>query len=1338
MIRASLLLLLLSAPAVLLAQQTDPLDRLIEQAEFWEARQRGDLAAEAWRKVLDADPDNRRALEQLLRIETQAGNRAQVDALRSRLQEAAPDSAVLRAPELSARGTDVLAEARRLAQQGRNDEAVAEYRKLFENGRVPSALFVEYHETLAGTREGWAEARQALQARAEAQPNDISAALAAGRVLTYRESTRRDGIARLESLAQQQVAAVPARAAWRQGLIWLEARETDRPLYQRFLQKGDDAEVRAKVAEIDNRQRAQVAARADVSRGKDVEAAFELLDDGQLDEAERAFGALLQARPGDPDALSGLGLIRLRQERFAEAQSRLEAAVSARPSLGPRLREALATARYWSSVNRGRAALAADDALAADAAFRTALAQPLTPTADVIADAARAREAAGRAAEAETLLLQGRQRYPDDPQLIAALARRYLVSGREAQADELTRGRLGATDALAGVRVDLLRQRARQAREQGDRATAERVLQEALTLSPQSPWVRLDLSRLYREIGRVADAEALLVPLGDLQGLADADALIVQAYAAAEADDWSRALTLLERLPASARNGEAQQLQRRAWIQYQLQRSRQAAARADSRLALETLNAAAAAAGPDPEFTGAISSGWQQVGDPARAVGTLRAAAATRAPTVDEQIQYAALLRELDQGAEFEAISATLLRSRALDDQQSRALETLVVGHRISLADDLRERGQIAAAYTQLREVVQRYPDDPKVQTALMRLLSAAGDHHEALLIAEALMRLPPQQVEIRQDAIAAALAARNDDRAQTWIQEALQDFPEHPGLLRSAAQAAEQRGNRAQAARWLRKAEGLELAQVQREAVPRLRFIDPDRPEGYLVPEPIEDLLRASRADLAGPLLPRAGEEGPSLALPSGYRLSEALSTPPPAPSASGADRAGPRPRSTLETGTDPSRVARAEPRTVGPRLQLDTRYTGPASLPMGARSPRPPTPAETLERLEAGLSPWAGAALSTRTRRGEAGLSRLFTLELPLDWASADTTVGRLGLRVKPVVLDAGTLSGENLLRYGALALINGESDPLDLSADGIAVSLDWRLGGAHIDIGTTPLGFRVESFTAGLQFQMQPNDALTLGVDFSRRPMTDSLLAYAGAFDPLLGATWGGVMRTGARIDAAYDLGHYGLYANGAYYGLGGRNVEENSVLELGGGVFYRALQQSRYGDLTLGLNLTAFSYDQNLRHFTFGHGGYFSPQFFLTVAAPLSWEGRYGALRYLVEGALGIQSFREDGAVLFPGRPTLQAELEAIAEFEPTNDALVTGYAAQKNTGLSYAFALAAEVPLTSAVLTGGRLAVDNARDFEESVFLAYLRYDFGQRVARERVSYRPSILGSTQR
>src|SRR5690606_40123808 len=85
-----------------------------------------------------------------------------------------------------------LTRARSLAADGRYDDAIAVYRRLFRE-RMPSrALAPEFYQTLAGTANGWNEARTQLKLLVETYPEDQAIARAYAQVLTYRDSTRRE------------------------------------------------------------------------------------------------------------------------------------------------------------------------------------------------------------------------------------------------------------------------------------------------------------------------------------------------------------------------------------------------------------------------------------------------------------------------------------------------------------------------------------------------------------------------------------------------------------------------------------------------------------------------------------------------------------------------------------------------------------------------------------------------------------------------------------------------------------------------------------------------------------------------------------------------------------------------------------------------------------------------------------------------------------------------------------------------------------------------------------------------------------------------------------------
>lgn len=1283
-----------------LAADPAALDQLVQQAQFWDGRNRPDLAREAWTRVLEADANNLAALERLVDLEVRNGNAATAASYESRLRALAPNSPALQRrsggdPAVAKREAG-LGQARSLARGGDSEAALAAYAGLLDaNGNPPADIALEYYETLAGTERGWEAGRDGLRKLEAANSQDQRASLAHARVLTYRAATRREGIEKLNALAERSAPMrSAARSAERNALVWLQASEADRPLYERYLAAvGADAELSEKVAQLASRQKAQSEARAATQRAEALRGGYDALEAGDITGAERFFDGFLRRDANDADARAGLGLVRLRQQRFAEADAALSQAVAAKPALRANFAEALATTRYWNRVGMARAAQQRGEWRAAGQSFEAALAARPNADVDVRRDYAIVLRQLGEAKRAERVLREGLQAQPDSAPLIGAMAELLLDQKRDAELDVLlAKAKPQAPGALRKVTVELMRARAARAVEAGEQRKAEDFLQQALAADGENPWVRLDLARLYRAMGRGSDADALLQSLSETGPEGNPDATLAQAYALSESQRWYETLIVLERVPAERRDAAAVRLQRSSWIRYQLQRAVQAAGVGESAQAVEYLNAAIAAAGDEPEYASAIAQGWSSMGDPARAVAALRRAFAQRSPAPGDSIQYAALLLELGQDAEFEAVTTALIRANAMSSAQRAALEDLIVGYRIKLADRMRENGEIAAAYTQLREVVMRYPNQPRVQMALSRLFISAGDSDKALAMANSMLQTYPDDAAVRLSAVDAALAAGDRAAAEEWIDEARELSPDDPAIDRAAARLAEQRGNRAESLRLLKRAADLEDRERRDSLMPVLALIDPQTQDELRLPDPMRELL-SDEAESVGPLLPRAGDAGPAPGSRfGGFRLDAAVG-------------------SKAATGAATTQSATGTPERAALKLRLDdggavVRKT-PADLD------------DELRRLESSLSAWVASSFATRSRQGEAGLSRLLAIEVPLDVATREWSTGRLGLRVRPVILDAGTPGGRNILRYGTGALVNGEIEYDEQSTDGVGLSLAYQIGELTLDVGTTPLGFEVESVVGGLRWLTRPTERVQLTTELSRRPVTDSLLSYAGAYDPLTGRNWGAVLRTGGRVDVAYDMSNYGLYASGAYYGFGGRNVEENSSLELGGGVFFRVLQSRRFGTVTAGLNVTTFGYDQNLRHFTFGHGGYFSPQFFTAVTVPVSWVGRSGRLDYRVEGAIGLQTFREDGAPLYPGRPALQQELEDIAEFEPTSD-IPLGYESQKVSGLGYKLGGIVEYRLSDRLSAGGLVSIDNARDYEESQLQFYLRYHFDDR------------------
>ena len=134
---------------------------------------------------------------------------------------------------------------------------------------------------------------------------------------------------------------------------------------------------------------------------------------------------------------------------------------------------------------------------------------------------------------------------------------------------------------------------------------------------------------------------------------------------------------------------------------------------------------------------------------------------------------------------------------------------------------------------------------------------------------------------------------------------------------------------------------------------------------------------------------------------------------------------------------------------------------------------------------------------------------------------------------------------------------------------------------------------------------------------------------------------GNIWGGVIATQGGIQFARGSAESGYYVgvNGQY--ITGYNVQLNSRFDGTGGAYWRLLTSPENGNLSIGANFFGMHYAHNEDAFTYGMGGYFSPQAYFLGNVPLTWAGHAGTTwHYTLMGSLGVQAFQEDLTPLFP--------------------------------------------------------------------------------------------------
>jgi tetratricopeptide (TPR) repeat protein len=359
-------------------------------------------------------------------------------------------------------------------------------------------------------------------------------------------------------------------------------------------------------------------------------------------------------------------------------------------------------------------------------------------------------------------------------------------------------------------------------------------------------------------------------------------------------------------------------------------------------------------------------------------------------------------------------------------------------------------------------------------------------------------------------------------------------------------------------------------------------------------------------------------------------------------------------------------------------------------------------------LQRRRAGGYVTAGVDYLSKTD-GASGISNLKVMEIPIEMRiPVGYGGGQAFVQVDPVSADAGTLQLTdlyNLRQYGkvlALAPSGVASAPAQ-TAHGTTLAAGYEGNGMRADIGTTPLGFPVSDVVGGIKWS-DYTETTGFSFDLSRRPLTSSLLAYAGAHDPVSNEVWGGVRNTGISLHVSRDKGRLSGFADLGYYRLTGKNVLGNTESALRAGFDWSFIREEDMR-LTAGLAFTGWHYRENLRYYTFGHGGYYSPQKYYSLAVPFRWTGRREHWSYLLQGSVSASASFEKDMPYYP----ISGALETLA-----GNPVFTG---GKGHGTGWSLGGALERKFTPQLFGGVRLQIDRSDYYTPNFAILYLRFLF---------------------
>lgn len=984
-------------------------------------------------------------------------------------------------------------------------------------------------------------------------------------------------------------------------------------------------------------------------------AGFRALEAGELDVASARFRLALTANPDDADALGGMGIVRLRKSEFTQARELLGKA--SRVGSAGKWAQALESARFYADLGAARAARDKGDLAQAEQ-----LASGLTQSG-----------------------------FSEKGPALSMLASIYERQGRYNEAAGLYR-RLGQNGAKASsAQVSAIRNEARAARDAGDDARAEQLLRTAIASAPDDPWVAYDLAGLLQEQARESEQDALIRQLAYSDR---AESLYAAALILDRSGRTADAHAVAARIPEGQRTTEIRNFLAGLNISAIVAQARAAAARGAQDQALALLRQASESRGLSADRMGALAQAMLDLGD-VRGASQL-ATQALDAPAANAGA-YDAVVRVLARTGQDGLATNAVQKASALGGpslQGRRSIGNLKATLTASQADRMRAAGQYAPAFDILQAAWNEAPGNQELLFALARLYQSGGLNMQAAQTFGMVLALRPTDRDAMVGLIDTASAAGDFVSARAVAKRAIEAHPADYQVFLAAARMARARGDDGEAARYFKTGKALYLRGTGMEQGGMMAAGNP-----FAV---IPQSNNPFRVAVAPPLNPFQAGNGPPAAK-DGYTQPMAYAAPQPA-DAGYAMPAG----NAASNGTVPSGRA---PGAVG--ASMPPHYYG-YSLGGAVAVPSDPVLADIDRQLQdAGVRSGLRADVETgyRSRSGETGLSKLREMSGSVQ-LSAEAAGGRIGAKAMAVVPDSGRPIGSGLARFGtnatpeAIAIVNRQPSQLATAEtqhfSGVAITASYVSKLLKAEVGTTPLGFPKNHLTGKLEVTPRLSAGASARIWAERAPVVDSIISYAGTDDPRTGAFWGAVMKSGGGLSLSYDRNGNGVYADGSYYHYDGTGVRDNDSIEVNAGGYLRAWQKAHMSAL-VGFNVNYQNYSNNQNYFTYGHGGYFSPQSFLSVSFPVRFWSVNGPVSVQASLAPGYQSYDQPGEPVYPADAAAQGQLD---DLKTLNSDVRSRYDSLSKTGFGLSASGSVYYQVSSNTKLGGELNINTFGEYKE--------------------------------
>ncbi len=1025
--------------------------------------------------------------------------------------------------------------------------------------------------------------------------------------------------------------------------------------------------------------------------------ALDALDDGNLEVAEASLTDLLKRRPQDPEVLGGLGVIRLKQGKHDEAQKWFEQALiaSKNGSGSTKWESLIITAKFWKDMRLADELLEEQKLSEAEAVIRDALAmQPDEPNA--LALLGNIKMANNELPEAERIYREvlAKQGY----NVSATLGLTSLLSRTQRSAEALTfiekviQTYPNEWKKDPASEAGLLREEAELYIAAHRTSHAIQALEMSVLLDPKNAWARFSLAKLYISLNLSPLARQILQE-GVALSPKDPAMHYVRALLQLSLNDYTGALYSFAQIPDEALTKPMRETRNSALIQYYLQQAEHKLAQGHRKEAIRIMAIAETQARGSYSATEQVAEGWFTLGLQKQGLSAMRklpqpaplrtqvyfASLLSRAKKDQELTEYLPSLHIPESSDEINQKYRTSIREIEFEmagrqfeklvkagkkEQAQQFAETILDANQLSSADYFKyHRSYFYSAelpenaIPSLIQEKEQSPNDLNIRWDLAYAYYQAKQNSNAQSELQELLALTKgDDIDMRMQIANLQQNLGDSTGARMTINDLVSRYPNNTHLLLQAARMAQADGKYNQAMSYYQqtKAESDKPAPSNTIAA----TTEPKPPQDILL-----NLLPTKTSDMAGKT----------------------------------------HPAPTLASTAESEQIYHAA-------LASDVnkeKYVAHSTTAIVDQE---------MANISALRSAKVEAGLDIQSKTSNSGTSTYNATEIPILARFPIGYEAHGTLQIDQVNIDSGTLPSTfaDAALFGKIqAYQYVPAQPLTPKASGTSIGLGYEQGSVKADIGMVGSGFLVHNIVGGIR-KGGNIGRLSYSLNLSRRPYAGSLLSYAGAKDPITGVVWGGITNTGVTLYLSTTLNTFNVATVASYGLLRGQNVLNNDRLYLRAAVDHDIYAtDDMVLNVGLSANFTAFSKNQSF--FTFGHGGYYSPQGSLSFGLPIELYGRADLLSYQLIAGLSYSRTKEDSAPFYPTDPALQARAAAGLLFPSGYTQAV--YAGGSGGGLGYGLRGAAEYRVMPNFALGGRFSMDRSAYYAPNSVLMYLRYMF---------------------